>query len=128
MSLFPGSVRQVVDATPIDIVLLGADGLPVYGFDPSRPSSAAQSELTFTGASQLIAAGNPQRRELIIDNQTNKVLYVAYAATATSATRTHTIPVGGSLHLIGGYTGDISGILQGAPNANNKVYVTEVTP
>ncbi len=127
MGLFPGSVRQVGDATPIDIVLLDAQGNPVFGFDPSRPATATQSEKTMTAASQLLAASNPARRSLVIENQTNKVLYLAYAATATAATRTRTVPVGGSVD-IDGYTGDVSGILQGAPSGVNKVYVTEVTP
>lgn len=129
MALFPGSTRQVGDATPVDIVLLDQFGNPVFGFDPSRPANATQAEKTMTAASQLLIASNPARRQAIIENQTNKVLYIAFAATATAATRVETVPVGGQFKTdLGGYTGDISGILAGAPSGVNKVYVTEVTP
>ena len=129
MGLFPGSVRQVGDASPIDIVLLDQFGNPVFGFDPSRPANATQAEKTMTAASQLLVASNPARRQVTIENQTNKVLYIAFAAAATPATRVATIPVGGSWSTpLGGYTGDIAGILAGAPSGVNKVYVAEVTP
>lgn len=128
MSLFPGSARQVGDATPIDIVLLDALGNPIFGFNPSRPANAATTEKTMTAASQLLAASNPARRQLIVENQSNKTLYVVFAATATPATRVETVPVGGQFKTdLNGYTGDVSGILSGAPSGVNKVYVTEVT-
>ncbi len=128
MSLYPGSVRQIGDSTPADFVLLDSLGNPVFGFDPSRPATAAQSEHTMTAVTQLLAASNAARHQIIIENQTNKVLYLAFAATATAATRSVTVPVGGSYVAdLNSYTGDISGILSGAPSGVNKVYVTEIT-
>ena len=130
MGLFPGSVRPPFSsgATPIDIVLLDQNGDPVFGFDPSRPDTATQVEHTMTGATQLLLAANAARRQVIIENATNKPLYLAYAPTATAATRTETVPVGGVWRSdLNGYTGDISGILQAVPSSVNKVYVTEVT-
>jgi hypothetical protein len=128
MSLLTGSVREVGDARPMDIVLLGADGLPVFGFNPSRPDTAVLNTLTFTGATQLISASNPARRKLIVYNATNKTLYIAFAATATLVAYTVPVAVNTPFEIeLDGYTGDVSGILAGAPSGVNKVYVTELT-
>lgn len=128
MSLITGSVREVGDARPMDVVLLNSAGQPVFGFDPSRPSTATQTQLTFTAAAQAIAAANAARRQLIVVNNTNKTLFLSFAGAATLSN--YAIPVASGATYIGdlnGYTGDVSGILASAPSSSNKVNVTEVT-
>lgn len=128
MSLLSGSVREVGDARPMDIVLLGADGLPVYGFNQSRPANSQLTTLTFLAVTQVIAAANPARRRLIVYNATNKTLFLAFAATATLTAYTVPVAVNASYELDGSeYAGVVSGILAGAPSGVNKVNVTEVT-
>jgi hypothetical protein len=101
--------------------------LPVYGFNPTRPGTAVITAITFAAVTLVLSAANPNRRKLIIYNATSKTLFVAFAPTATLALFTVAVPVNTSLDLdLNGYTGDVSGILAGAPSASNKVNVTEV--
>ncbi len=126
--LISGSVREVGDARPMDIVLLDAQGNPVFGFDQSRPDSATITQLTFAAVTQLLAAANPARRKLIVYNGTNKTLFIAFAPTATLVLFTVPVAVNTAVELdLNGYTGDVSGILAAAPSSVNKVNVTEVT-
>ena len=125
MSLFPGSVRSVVDALPIDTVLLGADGLPLFGFDPSRPDDAILTNVASAAVTTLLLAANPDRRRMIIYNDSSKNLRVAFAPTAGATAFTLLIPSKGLYESgLNDYTGDVSGIWEAA---NGFARVTEVT-
>jgi len=127
-ALFPGSVTQLVDTSAIDVVLVDVNGNPTFGFDASRPANATLTQLAVSTTSVSILAANPARRQAIIYNGSNKVVFIAFTATATTTAYTAQVPIGGSYETpLDGYTGVISGITATAPSAGNHVIVTEVT-
>ena len=128
MSLLSGSVREAGDARPMDVFLLDASGNPVTSLAGPRPANAEIDVLTFTAATQVIAAADPARRKLIVYNATNKTLYLSYAATSSLTEFSVPVAVNTAYEISGDdYAGIISGILAGAPSGVNKVYVTKVT-
>lgn len=123
LDILPNDIRAA------SVVLYDANGNLLSGFDPSKPATAAITELTFTAVTQVLFASNVNRRYAYIWNATNKSLLVALAATSALNAYSFVVPSNtGTQVPINGYTGDIAGILSGAPAASNKVYVTEVTP
>jgi len=124
MALYPGSVRQVADVTPADVVLVDANGAPVFGFNPSRPATATLTQPPVNNVPSVIAASNPARRKLFVVNTSGKVLYLAFAATATTAAYTANVPNGGAWENdADGYTGDVAAILA---SGSGTIRVTEV--
>jgi hypothetical protein len=115
----------VGDATPIDIVLLDSLGNPVFGFDPSRPDTAALTQPVVNTTSSVIVAANPARRQFIIQNTTGKNILLAFAATASATAYTQKIPNGGSYEsTLNGYTGDVTAITD---SGSGTARVTEIT-
>ena len=126
--LFPGSVRQVADARPIDIVLLDSLGNPVFGFDESRPATSVLTQVAYVAGSVALLAANAARRQFMVHNPTNKTVYLAFAATASAAAYSVPIPQQtGYISDLNGYTGAVSVIWQAAPAAGPTLQVTEIT-
>ena len=126
MGLFQGSYRTLGDARAVDVVILDQFGVPLSGFDHSRPANAAITAVPSSAVSVVLLAANPARREFYIQNKSGKILFIAFGATATTALYTATLAKDGVFpgHL-NGYTGVISGIWSGTDG--NGAVVTEVT-
>ena len=121
-----GSSRSIGDARPLDVVLLDANGDPVFGFDPTRPSAAVLTSVALSTTSVILLASNLARRKFVIVNDSNRTLRVAFAATASASAFTVLLPAGGATEGdLDGYTGDISGIWQQA--GSGSAQITEIT-
>lgn len=93
--------------------------------DPSRPANAALTSVTSSATSVTLLAANANRRHVIIVNNSTKILYIAFAATASLATYTVSIAaLGVYIGTPDGYTGVISGIWAAV---NGSAKITEVT-
>ena len=120
-----GSVRDIGEARPADIVLLDANGDPVFGFDPTRPGTATLTNVALSTTSVVLAAANADRRQLIIANDSNRNLRVAFDATATATAFTVLLAAGAHYEApLDGYTGVVSGIWQSA--GSGAARVTEI--
>lgn len=126
--MFPGSqTQQLANSNPIDIVLVDATGAPVFGFDPSRPATGTLTQQTVVATSVVLLPANPARRFVTLYNGQNKLVYIAFAATASATAYTVQIPSGSEYEFDGSqYAGVVSAF--GAAGATGKVLVTEVTP
>jgi len=126
MALLGASLRTLTDARPMDVSIVDGTGAHVTSFaTPTPPANATLTSVVTSTTSAVLAALNTSRRQLIIVNDSNKVLYIAFAATATSTA--YTVQLGGGATYVsplGGYTGVVSGILQAA---TGNARVTEVT-
>lgn len=124
MALYPGSARSLTNATPIDTVLVDAAGDPVFGFNPSKPDTATLTNVVVSTTSAMLAAANVARRQLVLFNDSGRLVYVAFAATATITAYTMEMPNQTSWEQPkDGYTGDVSAIV-GA--GTGTVRVTEI--
>jgi hypothetical protein len=109
------------------LVNLGANNdVTVTGsVDPSRPASAALTSVAASAISVSLLASNAARRQVIIVNDGNKTLYIAFAA--TTSTTAFTVRLGGGNEYVSelnSYTGAISGIWD---SANGSARITEIT-
>ena len=125
MSLLSATIRLLTNARAMDVSVVDANGDHVTGFDGTRPSAAAHTTVATSTVSATLLAANAARRQVFIYNDSNKTLYVAFAATATATAFAVLIPGNGQWEsVLNGYTGVISGLLEsGTGNAR----VTEVT-
>lgn len=125
MSLVGGSVVQLTNSRPAHVVLVDANGDPLFGSTTSSTlgSTATISSQPASSSSVVLKAANPNRKSLRIQNESQKSLRVAYSATATSAVFTTLIPAGGS-QFFADYTGIVSGIWDNNPNG--AAVITEV--
>lgn len=125
MSLFQGSYRPLGDAIAVDVAILDPTGAQLSGFDASRPATAAITNVPSSATSVTILAANAARRQVIIQNKSTKVLYLAFAATATLSLFTVIVAANGVYESpLNGYTGLITGIWSAV---NGSAVVTEVT-
>lgn len=126
MSLSPSLVILGSDSIrAAAVALYDAAGNQLSGFDSSRPANAGLTTVPVTNMSAVLLAANAARRTAVIYNDSGKTLYVAFAATATTAAYTYPVPSHSTLELpLNGYTGVISGIL---PSGSGNAVVTEVT-
>lgn len=107
------------------VAVVNTAGVQLSGFDQSRPATAALTSVAGSATSVSLLAANAARRQVFIDNDSTKTLYVAFAATATIAAFTLRIASGQSWESeLNGYTGAISGIWT---SANGNARITEVT-
>lgn len=119
------TARTLTNGVPLDVAVLDAAGNQLAGFDASRPSAAALTSVTVAAVSILLAAANPARRQLVLFNDGGNIVYVAFAATATTTAFTVRVPANGSYETVrDGYTGDVSAIRASGTGA---VRVTEIT-
>ncbi len=122
------SARVVGSASPWDVVILDSLGNPIFGFDPSRPATAAITAITPAITSAVALAANAARRSVVFYNATNKSVLLAFAATASATAYTMSLPALGTWESeLNGYTGVVSAIWPALPGAGPKLLVTEVT-
>lgn len=116
---------DLTNSNPLAVAVVDTTGTQLGGFDPSRPASATLTNVTVTNTSVLIAAANPARRQLMVWNDGGNVVYVAFAATATTTAFTVRISPNQLWEsTLNGYTGDVSAI---RASGSGPVRVTEVT-
>lgn len=107
------------------IQLFDANGDPVVSLSGTPPSDATLTNVGGVTTSVVLQAANPNRRALIIYNDAPKNLRVAFAATASATSFTHFVASKQAVEIpLGGYTGVVSGIWEGA---GGFARVTEVT-
>ena len=127
MSLVGGSVRLAGDSRPLEVIILDAAGNPITDFGGGGGggggTTATITTIVPTNTSQVLLAANPARTRFLINNETQRSVKVAYAATASATVYTFVIPARSSVELTG-YKGVISGIWDNNPNGT--VTVTEI--
>lgn len=90
----------------------------------SRAGTATLSNVASSATSVTLLAANASRQGAIILNDSTQLLYVAFAATASTTSHTYQVPAGGVLELTTPvYTGALSGIWAAA---NGSARVTEL--
>ena len=136
MGLYPGSVIELPNSSPVAIAIVdtngdqlpGVGGIPVT-FVSNAPATAALTSVASSVVSVVALAANANRKQYFMYNATNKPVNLAYAATASATSFTIIIPAGGNYQSdLDGYTGEISAIWPSAPSAGPSLHVTEVTP
>jgi len=94
--------------------------VPVYG-----PSTAVLTAHALTTNSQIVAAPNLNRRRLILHNDSNGEVYVAFTPSASPALYSFTIAAHATfIGVLGDYTGIVSAV---RANGTGTLMVTEVT-
>lgn len=91
----------------------------------SFASNAALTQVGCSATSVSLLAANTARKGVIIVNTSSAVLYVAFAATATTTAFTYQLGSGQSLTLTIPYQGAISGIW--ASSSGGDAVITELT-
>lgn len=125
MSLYQGSFFELTDSSPAAVAMVDGNGDQLTGFDSSRPATATLASVPSSAVSVVILVANAARRQYVVHNQSTKILYLAYAATATAAAFTVLVPANSEYEsVLNSYTGVISGIWS-AVNGNARV--TEIT-
>lgn len=89
-------------------------------------STATLSSVSDLDTSQTLLSANSDRKGLVIYNDSTAILYVAFAATATTSAFTYRLVPTATLELFGekNYVGVISGIW--ASNASGAARITEL--
>lgn len=119
------SLFELGDIRAKAVAVVDTTGTQLAGFDQSRPATAALTNVASVTTSVVLAAANAARRGLIIVNDSTKVLYVAFAATASATAFTYKLGGGATVELpLNGYTGVVSGIWA---TANGNARITEIT-
>ena len=119
------TARVLTNASPLDVAVMDGLGNQLTGFDPSRPGTATLTSVPSAITSTVLLAANVNRRKFIITNDSTKTLYVAFAATASTAAYTLQLPLrGGYESPLDDYTGVISGIWSAV---NGAAKITEIT-
>ena len=125
MSLLSASLRFLTNARAQDVAVVDANGDHLTGFDSSRPATSTLTSVAASVVTVSLLASNAARRQVIIVNDGNKSLYVAFAATAS--TTAFTVRLGGGNEFVSkmnSYTGAISGIWD---TAAGSARITEIT-
>ena len=86
-------------------------------------SSNTISRIASAISSTLLRPGNPKRTQLIIQNESTAVLYVALDGSASLTSYSFQIAAGGLLNLPTSYLGPVYGIWA---TANGNAQVTDV--
>lgn len=127
MALIEGSLFELTNNRAQAVAVVDADGLQITSFSSAAvpPSSATLSSVPSSATSVTLLAANANRRKFIIINAGSKILYVAYAATATTSAYTISIAANGVYESeVNDYTGVISGIWNAV---NGAAKITEIT-
>lgn len=125
MALSPSLLVQPNDVRAAAVAVVDAAGVQIGGFDASRPANAALTTVPASAVSVIILPANAARRRFIVHNSSSKTLFLAFAATATTAAYTVAIAGQGTYQgVLNDYTGDVSGVWQAV---NGNAFVTEIT-
>lgn len=115
------SVRELGEARAVDVVLVDALGVPVFGFNPSKANTSVQTSVPSANVSTSLLASNPARKGFIIHNDSTRTLRVSYGVAASMTAFSLLIPSNGSYEgPLNGYTGELFGIWN-AVNGNARV-------
>ena len=119
------TIFELANARAKAVAVVNTNGDQLNGFDQSRPANATLTSVASSVTSVTLAAANAARRGLVVVNDSNKVLRIAFAAAATATDFTYKVGGGATVELpLNGYTGDVSGIWE---SANGNARVTEIT-
>ena len=124
--MYLGSFRDFLNGVrAADVAVVDAAGVQLSGFDASRPATATLTTVVVSAVTTLLAASNAARRQVLLVNKSGRKIFVAFAATATTAAWTKEIANNNEWESpLDGYTGDISAI---TGSGSGDVMVTEVT-
>lgn len=92
-----------------------------------KPATATMSQVSLTASSQTGLASNANRKGATFVNDSNKTIWLAFGATASSSAYTYKVQPNGMVELFGNrvYTGVVSVI--GAASISGSLVVTELT-
>lgn len=113
LSLQPSSSRYVNKEVALNELLLGGGGL----------RTATLTQVADNAASVALLSANTNRKGCVIVNTSSAILYVAFAAAATTLAFTYKVNPQSTLELYGekNYTGAISGIWASDPGTGSAV-------
>ena len=125
MSLLAATIRVLTGARALDVAVVDGAGAQLTGFDSSRPANAALTTVAASATSVSLLASNTARRQVLIVNDGNADLYIAFAATASVTAFSVLLPKNGEwASVLNSYTGAISGIWS---SATGSARITEIT-
>lgn len=128
MSLSPSLLELTDGSVAAEVAIVTPTGVQLSGFDPSKGSAAALTQLAYAAGSLVALPANANRRKARIFNPTNKTVYLAYGATCSLTVFTDLIPSNTSFETdLNEYTGVISVIWSGAPSAGPELQITEIS-
>jgi hypothetical protein len=121
------TIFELLNARAQAIAVVDANGDQITSFTSVAipPANAALTSVAASASSVSLLAANIDRRKYRIHNTSNKNLYVAYAAAATTLAFTVLIAGGADFESdLNDYTGVISGIWSGV---GGFARITEIT-
>ena len=125
MSFLAATIRVLTNARAVDVAVVDSNGDQLSGFDQSRPGTGTLTQVPGSLTSVTIVAANAARRQVLVVNDANAELFLAFGATATTAAFSVLVPRNTQwASVLDSYTGEISGIW---PVAVGNAVVTEVT-
>ena len=125
--LLSASVRDLTNARPMDVAIVDGNGDQITSFtltSEAPPSNATLTQPTINASTSVLLASNANRRRWTLQNDTGKVVFVAYAATAS--TTAFTIKIANGVFYespLNDYTGVISAVTQ---SGSGTARVTEI--
>ena len=121
----PTSTTANANRQPLDVILYDPTGSPI-----DFSSNATVVEIASSASSVTLRAANNGRRTLIIQNDSNRTLFVKFGSGASSTSYTFKLSSNDSKGIGGAVTikgSDYSGIVTGIwDSVNGNAYVTEV--
>lgn len=125
MSLSASQVALANDLRALVVGIFDPAGNQLSGFDASRPANATITTVPVTTTDAVLLAANAARRGVVLTNEANKTLFVAFGVTASNTAYTYPVPAGQTLTLpLNGYTGALHAVLSAG---SGNVRVTEIT-
>lgn len=127
MSWDLSSIFELTNARAKAVAVVDANGDQVTTFPIvfAAPATATITTVASSASSVQLLAANPARRKFVIQNESSKVLKVAYGVTATAAVYTLIIPANSAYESeLGDFTGVLNGIWS---SANGNARITEIT-
>lgn len=119
------TIFSLTNARAKAVAMVDTNGDQITTLAGTPPANAALTSVAASVTSVTLLAANANRRKFIIINDGTKNLFVAFAATATSAAYSVLLPGGQAYESeMNDYTGVISGIWA---TANGNARITEIT-
>lgn len=122
IALIPASLGQKTMANSFAVTL--ASDQSALSVTESGAATGTQTSVASSASNVTILASNTSRKGATIYNDSTAILYIRFAATATTSNYTVQIPSGGYYEVPFRYTGIIDGIWSAA---NGNARVTELT-
>lgn len=118
----PATLGQTTSAGSLSVVL--ASNQPAVPVTVDVASTGTLTSVSLTTSTQVLLAANSSRKGFMIFNDSLNMLFVAFAATASTTAFSTKIQAGGAFDADIAYTGIISGI---ASAASGSARITEFT-